>query len=184
VSHNLGKINRALQTAHELGMLNPPLPNLGPWKLEDEFGAGAAVIMVKHSMDPGVTESTVQFETVRKMKSAFVNLYQASVDNTSMTVIGGKEVGKQLVMGAPIYHDWYDREKTVMHRRMGDKVVQDYGLYRKVVIALHEMMEEEWLAAGLEAGKRLKKAQLTWFVFVGYARALRRGRWGEKKLPR
>jgi hypothetical protein len=56
VSHNLGKINRALQIAHELGMSNPPLPNLGPWKLEDEFGAGAAVIMAKHSMDPGVTE--------------------------------------------------------------------------------------------------------------------------------
>jgi hypothetical protein len=62
-------------------MLNPPLPKLGPWKLEDDFGAGAVVIMVKHSMDPGVTESTVQFETVRKMKSAFVNLYQATVDN-------------------------------------------------------------------------------------------------------
>jgi hypothetical protein len=30
--------------------------------------------MVKHSMDTGVTETTVQFETVRKMKSAFVNL--------------------------------------------------------------------------------------------------------------
>jgi hypothetical protein len=81
------KINRALKITHELGMSNPPLPSLGPWKLEDEFGAGAAVIMVKHSMDPGVTESTVQFETVRKMKSAFVNLYKASVDNVSTEVI-------------------------------------------------------------------------------------------------
>jgi hypothetical protein len=74
-------------------MLNPPLPNLGPCKLEDEFGAGAAGIMAKHSMDIGVTECTVQFETVRNMKSAFVDLYQASVDNASMTVIGGKEGG-------------------------------------------------------------------------------------------
>jgi hypothetical protein len=61
VSHNLVKINRALQIAHELGMSNPTLPSLGPWKLDDEFGAGAAVIMAKHSMDPGVIESTVQF---------------------------------------------------------------------------------------------------------------------------
>jgi hypothetical protein len=42
---NLGNINGALQIAHELGMSNPPLPKLGPGKLEDEFGAGAAVIM-------------------------------------------------------------------------------------------------------------------------------------------
>jgi hypothetical protein len=56
VSQNLGKTNlRALQIAHELGMSqNPPLPSLGPWKLHDEFGAGAAaIIMAKHSMDPG-----------------------------------------------------------------------------------------------------------------------------------
>jgi hypothetical protein len=55
-------------------------------------------------MDPGVTDSTVQFETVRKMKSAFANLYKASVDNASTAVIGGKEGEKQLVMGVPIYH--------------------------------------------------------------------------------
>jgi hypothetical protein len=73
--------NRALQIAHELGMSNPPMPNTKTWKLEDEYGAGAgaAAIMVKHFMDPGVIEITVKFETVHKMKSAFVNLYQASV---------------------------------------------------------------------------------------------------------
>jgi hypothetical protein len=139
-------------------MSNPPLPSLGPWKLEDEIGAGAAVIMAKHSMDPGVTESTVQFETVRKMKSAFVNLYQVSVDNASTAVIGGKEGLKQLVMGVPIYHGWYDRAKTGMHHQIGDKVVQDYGLSRKAVIALQEMMEEEWGTARLEAEKRLEIA--------------------------
>jgi hypothetical protein len=47
-----------------------------------------------------------------------------------------------------------------MHHRMGDKVVQDYGFFRKAVIALQEMLEEEWLTALLEAGKRLEIAQL------------------------
>jgi hypothetical protein len=124
-------------------------------------------------MDPGVTESNVQFETVRKMKSAFANIYQASVDSVSTAVIGGNEGEKQLVMGVPIYHGWYDRDKTGMHHRMGDKVVQDYGLSRKTAIALQEMTEEEWRTARLEAGKRLEIAQLACFVFLGYARALR-----------
>jgi hypothetical protein len=52
VSQNLGKINWALQIAHEMGICNPPMPKLGPWKLEDEFGAGAASIMARNSMDP------------------------------------------------------------------------------------------------------------------------------------
>jgi hypothetical protein len=95
------------------------------------------------------------------------------MDNASTAVIGGKEGGKQLVMGVPIYHRWYDRAKTGMHHWMGDKVVQDYGLSRNEVIALQVMMEEEWGAARLEAGKRLEIAQLACFVFLGYARALR-----------
>jgi hypothetical protein len=42
------------------------------------------------------------------MKAAFVNLYQASVENESSAVIGGKDGKKQLIMGVPIYHGWYD----------------------------------------------------------------------------
>jgi hypothetical protein len=52
-------------------------------------------------------------------------------------------------------------------------VVQDYGMSRKAAKALQEMMEEEWGAALLEAGKMLEIAQLACFVFLGYARALR-----------
>jgi hypothetical protein len=43
--------------------------------------------MARHSIDPGIMEDTVQYETVRKMKSDFVNLYQASVENASTSVI-------------------------------------------------------------------------------------------------
>jgi hypothetical protein len=88
---NLDEINRALQIAHGLEMSNPPLSKLVGCKLEDVFGAGAAAIMVKHSMYPGVTEITVQFETVRKIKSAFVNIYQAYVENASTELIAGKD---------------------------------------------------------------------------------------------
>jgi hypothetical protein len=47
-SKKLSKINRALQIAHELGLKTPPVPKLGPWELEDEFGAASAAIMLKH----------------------------------------------------------------------------------------------------------------------------------------
>jgi hypothetical protein len=81
-----------------------------------------AIIMAKHSMDLGVMEAKVQFQTVRKTKSAVVNLYQASVENESTEVIGRKGDKKQLITGAPIYHDWCDRAQVGMHHRMGDTV--------------------------------------------------------------
>jgi hypothetical protein len=64
LSQNLGRIKRSLNSAHEMGMANPPIPKRRPWNLEDEFGAGAAAILARHSMDPGITEDTVQYETV------------------------------------------------------------------------------------------------------------------------
>jgi hypothetical protein len=149
------------------------MPKLGPWKLVNEFVAAAATIMVKHSLDPGATETTVQYENVRKMKSAFVNLYQASVENESSAVIGGKDGKKQLIMGVPIYHGWYDRAQVGMHHRMGDKVVQDYGLSKQAVVALQVGLEREWEAARDNAGNRLEIAQLACFTLLGYARALR-----------
>jgi hypothetical protein len=77
------------------------MPKLGPWKLVEKFGAAAATIMVKHSLDPGVTDTKVKFETMRKMKSDFVNLYQASMENESSAVIGVEYGKKQLIMGCP-----------------------------------------------------------------------------------
>jgi hypothetical protein len=103
------------------------MTKLGHWKLVDEFGAAVATIMVKHSLDPGLTETTVKFETVRKMKLDFLNLYQASVENESSAVIGGKDSKKELIIGVPIYHGWY-RSQVGIHHLMGEKVVQDYGL--------------------------------------------------------
>jgi hypothetical protein len=172
VSQNLGKVDRALQIAHELSLKMPPVPRMGLWKLEDEWGAAAAVIMVKHYFDPGVTESTLQYETARKMKSYFVNMYHITVENNSTSIIGGKDGKKQLVMGAPIYHTWYDRAQVGMHHRMGENVVQDYGLSREAVVALQFMLKREWELAGVGAEKKVEVAQLVCFVFLRYVRAL------------
>jgi predicted HTH transcriptional regulator len=64
--------------------------------------------MVKHSLDPGMMEDTVQYETVWKIKSAFVNMYHASVENKGTAIIGVKDGNKLLVLGAPVYHGWYN----------------------------------------------------------------------------
>jgi hypothetical protein len=101
-----------------------------------------------------------------------VNLYQASVENESTAVIRGKDDKKQPIMGVPIYHDWYDRAHVGMHHRIGDKVVQDYGLSKKGVVALEVVLEREWEAEPTNAENRLEIAQLAHFVLEGYARTL------------
>jgi hypothetical protein len=134
---------------------------------------GAAIVLLKHSLDPGVTETTVQYNTVRKMKSAFVNLYHASVENLGSAIVGGRDGKRFVSMDAPIYSDFCGRFQAGMYNRIGDKVVQDFGLSRGIMQKFQEVMEGEWIQAVAFREREMEIAQLVVFVMVGYARALR-----------
>jgi hypothetical protein len=107
------------------------------------------------------------------MKSAFVNMYHASVENQSMARVGGKDGKKQLVLMYPMCHELYYRAQVVMHHRMGDKAVHNYGLSREAAVALQILLEREWELAVSDAEKRMEVAQLARFLFLGFPRALR-----------
>jgi hypothetical protein len=71
-----------------------------PWNVEDKFGMGASLILLKHFFYPGSMETMVQYTTVRNKKSAFVNLYHAYVDNQGNAIVGGR-YGKLFLFGRP-----------------------------------------------------------------------------------
>jgi hypothetical protein len=107
------------------------------------------------------------------MKSAFVNVYYGSVENQGSAIVGGRDGKKFVSMEAPIYSEFFGRFQAGMHNRMGDKVVQDFGLSRGVMQKFQEVMEGEWIGANNSEVKKMEIAQLAVFVMVGYARALR-----------
>jgi hypothetical protein len=118
-------------------------------------------------------ETTVQYNTVRKMKFTSVNLYHASVDNQGSTIVGGR-YGKRFVsMDAPIYSEFFGSFQDGMHNRMGDKVVQYFGLSRGIMQKFQEVMEGEWMQTGVLRENKMDISQLAVFVMVGYARDLR-----------
>jgi hypothetical protein len=99
----------------------------------------------------------VQYITVRKIKSAFVNVHFASVENQGSAIFGGRYGKKFVSMDAPIYSEFFGRFQAGMHNRMGDKVVQDFGLSRGVMQKFQEVMEGEWIGAEI---RRLRKWRL------------------------
>jgi hypothetical protein len=52
-------------------------------------------------------------------------------------------------------------------------VVQYFGLSRGIMQKFQEVMEGEWIHAGVRRERKMEIAQLDVFVMVGYARALR-----------
>jgi hypothetical protein len=148
-----------------MGMHNPPIPKMGPWKLMDKFGAGVAAIVAKYYMDPGVTEATVQLKKREKDEIRVCEFVPSICGKLKLRLDWGRG-GKPLVMGVPVYHCWYDRFQVGMHHQMGDTLVQDCGISREDVVALQYMLEREWTLARTNAELWMEVAQLACF-FLG-----------------
>ncbi len=54
-------------------------PPMGPWPLKDTLGILAAMAVLDGSLDKGVYEDTVQWDTFRRTMSAVTNISQAAV---------------------------------------------------------------------------------------------------------
>jgi hypothetical protein len=52
IGSNLAKMNGMLQISRELGVENPHVPLLGIWSVGGKFVMSAALILLKHSLDP------------------------------------------------------------------------------------------------------------------------------------
>jgi hypothetical protein len=70
--------------------VSPPYPPMGPYPVSDTFGYALAIAMVLKSREPGRYASYQQYETIRKLRAGFSNLYQASLPaQDQWKVMGG-----------------------------------------------------------------------------------------------
>jgi hypothetical protein len=133
---------------------------------------GAAVILC-HYLDPGRTEDTVQFETMRKMKSAMVNLAHTVARFDGKPANGGSEGNKYTLTGDCVFHDCFNRFIRGMYNHMEANAQQDLGLTADIMVKLVERLELDWEVAENGGDERLWISQLGFLCLAGYARALR-----------
>ncbi|CAJ1967732.1 unnamed protein product [Cylindrotheca closterium] len=115
-------------------------PVMGPFPLEDTFGMGPAACLLRRSLDPGRNKAIIQFATAPRFRSAYSNAYHASksVEHISSMAY---ESNKFYTTTCPTYGYWFGRFILGCHKRMGDKVVQDYALSRKIFVELLKHLE-------------------------------------------
>ena len=113
------------------------LPARGPFALKDEFGMGIAVATLLRSLDPGRNDEFVQYDTTRKFRSAFSNLWQASVHTTQGTVMSeGRNTLR--VTTCPSNSFWFQRFMRGFHERVGDLIKQNLGISSAIMSVLME----------------------------------------------
>ena len=118
VATNRNGVMKLHKVSLDLG-LNDIFPDMGPFSLEDNLGIGITTCLLRRSLERGKYRENLQFETVRKLRSAYLNLWHAS-QATLTTSVMARDVKKTYVTTCPTYSLWYEMFMLGMYKRMGD----------------------------------------------------------------
>jgi hypothetical protein len=129
--------------ARYLGFGDYLFPPMGPFPLQDTFGMGIAIVMLESSLRPGRYDSHVQYRTIRKLRSAYFNVYHASLHGQNATVMA-KETRKLSVTTCPTYAEFFEWFMRGMHKRMGEIIKPDRALSLNILKEIMAYLEDQW----------------------------------------
>jgi hypothetical protein len=100
---NRRNINHLIQIWEGLLGATPVLPTLGPFPDYDCFGVTVAVAMLAKLLNPGRYAEYTQFQTLRKLRSAYSNLYHASSQGSTLMMTLGRDTTKTFLSNCPTH---------------------------------------------------------------------------------
>ena len=101
--------------------LQSTFPSMGPFPVKDVLGMGIVVCMLRRSLEKGRYKDTLQYETMRKLRSVYSNIWHASREMLTTNVMA-RDLKKTFVTSCPTYGLLFERFMVGMHKRMGDEV--------------------------------------------------------------
>lgn len=143
---NRRNLDQLMKMWNEVGLApDLLLPALGPYPDEDVQGIGVAVAMLVKSTKPGRhNPEYTQFETMRKLRAAYSNMFHASARSNKETLTMGRDTAKSFLTTCPTQSSWFERFCNGCLQRMGQEVRQDLAVSVRVMLAFQEEMELEW----------------------------------------
>ena len=168
VATNLRNLQSFKQLGGQLGL--NLLPETGPFALRDEFGMGIAMIVLKKSLQPGRNGKFVQFNTVRRLRTAYGNFWRASVESPTSALVSSMEDGKKFfASNCPTDSFWYARFTRGLHERVGDLIIQDLAISKEVMLEIMRIIERRFV----ENPSDTLNIELGYFCLVSWLAALR-----------
>ena len=154
---NAGIVRKGIEIAYQAGMPPPYVP-LGPFPVQDNLGYGVAIQMLWNSKGMGRYAAYTQFETIRKLRAAYFNLYGASAvgSRETLSLVGATSKASGHLSNCPTQSLWFGRFFLGCRKRMGQIVKQDLGLSIEIFLAL---LEE--LTARKEASVGFEREEFT-----------------------
>jgi hypothetical protein len=147
-------------------------PPRGPYLESDEFGMKLACGMLMRSLSAGKNAATVQFVTMRKLRSHMSNYVHASMDGTGATFVG-EDSNANTLSNSATNSPWFRRFIRGCHRRMGDVWLPDRPVMIVELKAGLELLEEDWRSMTLDPVGQIQAGLTACVMIAGFFGALR-----------
>lgn len=123
-----GEFSKAASLLKELGLeMGDATPAFGPTPVQDEQGMAIAATMLRRTLDKGNNEVTIQFNTARKLRSLFSNMWHASGEASGSSVsVRGQT--KTTTSTCPTNGEWFEKFMNGAHKHMGDHSIPDRAI--------------------------------------------------------
>ena len=144
VASTVGNVKKGLRMCDEMG-IEPTYASLGPWPVKDEVGFTVGLQMVKASLIPGKYSQTYQqFDTIRGIRTAFSNVFEASTGAHLKREVFRGEKGVVLHPSKCSTQSlWFEKFSKGVLGRMGREVRSNAGLSHLVLLEMIKNAEEE-----------------------------------------
>ena len=145
VANTLASISKGRTMSIELGLVPQPL-KLGPWPLGDGQGFQTAIEMLRASQKKGKNDASyVQFDTVRKIRTAYSTVYESSSLAGGHTgTFKGAHGNTFSVNHGSTDTRLFRKFMVGLEKRMGRLVVQNSGLSVELLLALLSALDLEY----------------------------------------
>ena len=143
VEGTFGQLKKAKKLSEELG-LRPSKVVLGPWEVGDQQGMQVAIELLRASQGVGRNDAAyLQFDSIRKIRSAYANAYEASpLGMNNMRFKGGRGQAFNITR-SPTDSVFFQMFMKGCEKRMGRLVKQELGLAIDVLLMILSELENE-----------------------------------------
>jgi hypothetical protein len=170
-TRSLGKLISCCESAG----FSPDLPPIGPLPFEDRFGFCIAYGMLVHSRQKGKHSAKyTQFDTIRKQRSAFSNLYFASRQGVSeeRALASGMTPNAHLT-DCPSSSLWFVRFSMGCEKRMGYILIQNKAISIDVVQGMIRCFKREAMTHPHGSWERHKQIMGLVYTIISFCGAMR-----------